>query len=469
MPPAFIMCKDGSSFASLNQQRGQALIYGLFVLVAGLAAFFFMFNTGQLVREKTKLVNTADAVAYAASVMDARTLNYMAYTNRAMLANTVAIAQLVSVSSWVQYANALGTWGTTSGDMTRYAVFYPSFQAARQSTDVLNDDLVDRIKQLALQSDRIIQYGLVTAQQQAYRGLMETRREVIEEVAKANYRDDGAVSAEQLGSSEFNDAVHHHADSERSRFGDVAKAAAYQDRFLPRRSWSIPASFPRCGPGYLDLLERRGGTELVGLDHWQAMDTMSDWEWIWIYFSGCTPVEWPQGAGLQAAADNQGTDIDPTHYDYSLLTNPGASLIAMSGSSDSWNYSGIPNFYDLSDAGRSKPNIRSAVRVKRTIDQTRTSEGRSSVAPTPRLNAYKAAPADSNALIAVSAAETYFERPDTDERCEDGSLAHRDNCFGRKSGRPTETASLFNPYWQVRLISAREYADMRLMEARTKP
>jgi hypothetical protein len=141
----------------------------------------------------------------------------------------------------------------------------------------------------------------------------------------------------------------------------------------------------------------------------------------------------------------------------------------MSGSSDSWNYSGIPNFYDLSDAGRSKPNIRSAVRVKRTIDQTRTSEGRSSVAPTPRLNAYKAAPADSNALIAVSAAETYFERPDTDERCEDGSLAHRDNCFGRKSGRPTETASLFNPYWQVRLISAREYADMRLMEARTKP
>ena len=43
--------------------------------MGGLAALFFLFNTGQLTREKTKLVNTADAVAYSAGVMNPRALS----------------------------------------------------------------------------------------------------------------------------------------------------------------------------------------------------------------------------------------------------------------------------------------------------------------------------------------------------------------------------------------------------------
>ncbi|MGV0960700.1 MAG: pilus assembly protein TadG-related protein [Limnohabitans sp.] len=96
---------------SLQLQKGQALIYGLFVLTAGLAGLFFLFNTGQLAYEKSKLVNTADAVAYSGGIMNARALNFQAYTNRAMIANTVAIAQLVSLSSWVTYAQIYGQWG----------------------------------------------------------------------------------------------------------------------------------------------------------------------------------------------------------------------------------------------------------------------------------------------------------------------------------------------------------------------
>ena len=65
-------------------QRGQALIYGIFVLIGALASLFFLFNTGQLSQEKTKLVSTADAVAYSAGVMHARALNFTAYGNRAL-------------------------------------------------------------------------------------------------------------------------------------------------------------------------------------------------------------------------------------------------------------------------------------------------------------------------------------------------------------------------------------------------
>jgi hypothetical protein len=463
------MRKGSSPITTFVRQGGQALIYGLFVLVAGLAAFFFLFNSGQLVREKTKLVNTADAATYAASIMDARTLNFMAYTNRAMLANTVAIAQLVSISSWVQYAIALGTWGTSSGDMTRYAVFYPSFQTAQRSAQSLQRDLVenDLLKNLALASDKIIQQALVHAQQQAYAGLHAARQQIADDVAQANYRNDGSVSVEQLAKSQFIDALHYYRNEERSRFGDVAQAAAFKDGFLPKRSWIIPATFSACTP-MVDWLARRGGTEMVSLDQWQAVDTMSDWQWVRYYFY-CFVNEIPQGAGLQDGSEEGSTDLDPTHYDYSLAINPTATMIATTSNSGSWDYSGIPSFYDLSAAGMAKPAIRSAVRVKRTIDQTTSSEGRSSVVSTPRLNAYRAAPADDNALIAVSASEAYFERPDTNEPCEDGSIAQRDNCYGRKNGKPTEAASLFNPYWQVRLVSPNEYADKRLMEEGTRP
>jgi hypothetical protein len=457
---------------SFGRQGGQALVYGLFVLFAGLAAVFFLFNAGQLIREKTRLVNTADAVTYAASVMDARTLNYMAYTNRAMLANTVAIAQLVSISSWVQYAITLGTWGTTAGDITRYAVFYPSFHIAQASAQTLEENLIDNdtIKKLAITSDRLIQDVLMSAQRGAFEGLAYARQQVIEDVARANYLNDGAISAEQLATSNFADAVHYYKENERSRFGDIAKAAAYEDRFLPKRSWIIPGTTSACyGIPGIDQLIRRGGTELISLDQWQAADTMSDRRWLPSFWSGCWPLEIPQGTGLQTATGDASTEPDPASDASAVMFNPSAAVITTTSNSGSWDYSGIPSFYDLSASGKARPNIHSAVRVKRAIDQTRTSEGRSALAATPRLNAYRAAPADDNALAAVSASEAYFERPDTNETCGEGSIARRDNCYGRKNGRPGEAASLFNPYWQVRLISPRDYVDPRLMEELARP
>jgi hypothetical protein len=75
-----------------------------------LAALFFLFNAGQLSSEKTKLVNTADAVAYSAGVMHARALNFDAYSNRALVANEVLVAQTVSLSFWSQYAKDGSTY-----------------------------------------------------------------------------------------------------------------------------------------------------------------------------------------------------------------------------------------------------------------------------------------------------------------------------------------------------------------------
>jgi hypothetical protein len=90
--------------ACLRRQRGQALVFGIFLLLAGLAGLYFLFNTGQVSAEKTRLVTTADAVAHGAGVMQARALNFDAYANRALVANEVLVAQMVRLSSWAQYA-----------------------------------------------------------------------------------------------------------------------------------------------------------------------------------------------------------------------------------------------------------------------------------------------------------------------------------------------------------------------------
>jgi hypothetical protein len=55
------------------------------------------------VTEKSLVANAADAAAYSGAVWTARHLNFMAYTNRAMIANHVAVGHFVSYVSWIRY------------------------------------------------------------------------------------------------------------------------------------------------------------------------------------------------------------------------------------------------------------------------------------------------------------------------------------------------------------------------------
>src|SRR5690606_20488002 len=66
-------------------------------------------NAGQLVNDKMRLTNAADAAAFSAAQWQARALNYQSYLNRAIVANEVAIAQLVSLRSWSAYVDRVTT------------------------------------------------------------------------------------------------------------------------------------------------------------------------------------------------------------------------------------------------------------------------------------------------------------------------------------------------------------------------
>jgi hypothetical protein len=83
-----------------ENQRGQALVFSLITLTVVILVALVTFNVGQQVLAKMRLQNAADAAVYSAVQAQARDYNFSAYTNRAMVANQVAVAQVVGLTSW---------------------------------------------------------------------------------------------------------------------------------------------------------------------------------------------------------------------------------------------------------------------------------------------------------------------------------------------------------------------------------
>jgi len=88
-----------------NRHRGQIAPVALFGVLISSSVLVVMFNTGQKVTERSQVANAADAAAYSGAVWTARHLNFIAYANRAMIANHVAVGHFVSYVSWVRYIN----------------------------------------------------------------------------------------------------------------------------------------------------------------------------------------------------------------------------------------------------------------------------------------------------------------------------------------------------------------------------
>lgn len=109
---------------TMKYQSGQTMVFGLVFIVVILIGLIILFNTGQLTRHKMEVQNAADAAAYSAGILTARELNFMAYTNRAMVANQVTIGQFAAFQSWGKKYK-LGSTGFTSGFAILTAVLTP--------------------------------------------------------------------------------------------------------------------------------------------------------------------------------------------------------------------------------------------------------------------------------------------------------------------------------------------------------
>ena len=508
----FNLQRVARTFSSRERQHGQALVYGIFMLIGSLTALFFLFNTGQLSSEKTQLVNTADAVAYSAGVMHARALNFDAYNNRALVADEVLIAQLVSLSSWVQYArmhveqvprvfpecvslygavySAFFNFDPIYGAMC-YILAYPGNPTALVVGQL--ETVVAAASQQAVTLAEGNKLSIKAAQAflhaPAYFQAMRAR--VMQDVADRNYAGDGTVSVEPVVSSQntgngpvrdvYDAFINKYDDADRQRFADVAAEAAASDRFVSDRRWKsegFPLIFSLCAL-HTNSVERRGGTNLIGLDEWKAEDTESAWQWHWSggLFGGCKKSETPIAYGEQRDFPNGSEqDASGAKLGDSPRDNPAAHRRA---SSAAWNnYTGIPAFYDLAKAPHdsSDPLLRFAVRVVRSKQGVRTSDGASAVRQSPRINHFVTNFAGGE-MAAMATSEVYFERPwyntgddsFTTGKSEQVVTQNQSlkNQAGIDAGGPgtRELGSLFNPYWQVRL-APNDADDLRSLQVR---
>ena len=188
------------------KQHGQALVYCLLVTPIILIASLLVYNTGIAVREKMSLQNTADAASYSGALVYARTLNFVAYTNRAMAANEAGIALAASLQTTFNMTNSVVSNGFTYFAYTRYLSMKEHEKAAldafaignlivtaqedgyaRSDWQLVKNLLVDSTLnagirpaislpfQLAADVQRIFNYGISIGQQISYAGgLVET-------------------------------------------------------------------------------------------------------------------------------------------------------------------------------------------------------------------------------------------------------------------------------------------------------
>jgi len=93
----------GHITSSCKSQRGQTAAFVLLFTVVLLVSALALFKAGKITTNKMQLQNAADAAAFSMSTVEARDLNFAAYMNRAIVANEVAIGQLIGLASWAYH------------------------------------------------------------------------------------------------------------------------------------------------------------------------------------------------------------------------------------------------------------------------------------------------------------------------------------------------------------------------------
>lgn len=284
-------------------------------VAAVILAVWVMYDSGNLMSEKVKLQNTADNVAYSTATLMARDLNFVAYTNRAMVANQVSIAQFVGISSWLAMARQFASNVDAIGDVLRYIPYIgPVIEALTETLERSIDGIsagYDTFASEAIRlTDDIVVPALSRTQAAYHIATMGLIAEYGPEIAELNdphaqavgaLGDYGLVEAgtaiqqwsEQIGGQNELPSAGAATGSEQrelQRFREFEGIVAdSRDPFSKGRSYGWPSPFHgrfALGFGELEWETRKyGGTDFIretGTSgeyrwSWAAMDNVSLW------------------------------------------------------------------------------------------------------------------------------------------------------------------------------------------------
>jgi len=485
----------------LNQkQKGYATVLTLILFSALGLSLFSVFNSGQIVTHKLKLQNAVDAATYSSANVVAREMNYMAYTNRAMVANQLAIGQLVALHSWSRQIHEVSkklkeiasyvSWFPYGGTQ-----FYNAMNWLEQGIGTAND-LLD----IAYMSEPIaVEHGAIEALSQSQAAVHIATaaifNQVLEKVRddnnKSNAADDVIVSAlfTPVAIKKILQSVKRIKESDLSSNGSSAsdaltdynsfKGIVEKSEKTDGSGFGFVGTKKATGRSYnwLDFsiveINKRGGNEFAlnkengkYLWEWSAMDTV-------VFYLNWPGPDWLTGhvdidLGGGAAHATNDSSYDTYYKDTSSSwwfwgckvrqaewgtaaggRNCGAAGDAADDYSDNKIGSAgmLNSFYKLnpSEEGAvvgpefvvSFAKNQSGVRTSNKV--ANLSGGSFDIEKEGNLSK------GDNYMFAVAKAQVYFSRsPDSI----DGKLSGFDREFDKKQ----EFGNLFNPYWQVRLI-----------------
>lgn len=436
----------------VRAQAGQILMAGIGLLLITAGLMYFLVNAGQTVTEKMRVTNAADAAAYSAGVVEARVLNVDAYLNRAMIANEIVIAQMVSMASWLRYfATATDNIPGTVADIN--FMLQPDLQALQISATFAAAKYgVSYLGMTAEElADYIVDYGIgpiITAHDLVVKGLSFTQG-VIQANLTAGVRQqqiandlvqqmDPALKAELILTSHgFDRFTKEYAGQERTRFADVTTRS--RDPFTRERNWTID-SFDIPLIRRDGALKKRGGTDLIGFDEWRAVDTLElhgrRFGCGKLGISWCDDIQTPIGWGA-VNVNAGGGDAGQGHHGNAYNENRRTAGMADSDMREPqiYSFSGIPASRDLRDLDpKAVRSTHLTVLVSKSQGSLMTSGGAAQAKPAGDLALFNDKPAGGQ-LMALARAEVFFDR-----------------IAARADGK-SEIASLYNPYWRVRLVA----------------
>jgi apolipoprotein N-acyltransferase len=446
---------SGNPIAGRRRQSGQVMLPAIVLLLITGGLTYLMVNSSQAVNEKMRVTNAADAAAYSAGVVEARALNYDAYMNRAIIANQMAIAQAVSVASWLQYIANVADYGYAEAAENAAIMLAPPIAADDFAKVTQFSSRVAGLLALSYYTgtsiteyaELIINYGLMPAiyvsdivsqalslsQEAMHLSLTAGIRQgqIADDVVTAI---DPQLEAEVvLVSHGFDAFTKSYTGDERGRLAEVAMRS--RDLFTRERNWtaeSIDVPVIRKD----GALKKRAGTDLVGYDEWRGIDTLElhgrNWGCGSLGVKWCDDIEQPVGWGGMIASSNG--DEGPGYHGNAYGEN---ETTAERAEDDPYtvDYTGLPATRDLDDLEEdAELDTGITIMVEKAHADTRTSGNGALARPSGRLDVFGERPAGQK-LIALSRASVYFDR-----------------IAARADGK-TEIASAYNPYWRVRLVA----------------
>ncbi|MCL1066084.1 hypothetical protein L2735_04585 [Shewanella olleyana] len=441
------------------KQRGQSLVLSLILMSFAAMTVLYSYNTSKLNVESTKLQHTADNTAYSVATIAARDFNFKAYTNRASVANQVAIAQMVGLSSWFNMTEKFAQNACTA---LCWVPYLGQVLSGIESVVGGINTVAQPIFEVLIFAENAILLALDLAQEAVHYagaiGSVATAQEVV--AANDDHADLDLMQNPLLINSvhdvwmTFQESHSRNDDeSNKTQFNDFkAVILESRDPFSTKRSYKLGFPWSLSFFPIRWRTQKAGGSELVSggsgrAETWSSMDTISfhlsrfKCSWSGCRWRGFRETELGWGSTRSDSRASSSSFNNDNYWGDSRDKNSGASNYADDEEETRGFYSGVQSFYGLSNSAFQKNHTDNiAVVVSKSQNELRTTSSVPIVSS--NLNPAVDEELSGDRLTALSTAQAYYSRPrDLMEQYSGWARADSQHEYG----------NLYNPFWQSRL------------------